>query len=522
MSSSVVKNGLEVLASGQNIEALRRLIVMAIIGRYLGTTSATEMSPSDSSLSAVLSRLPTKTLSEVSLISKGKTGIKDAQPGSFPLVVTAEDRSNTDHYDFQGPGVIIPLVSSTGHGDASLKRIHFQDGQYAVGSILAVVHPKDPSALSARYLYEYLSAFKDELLVSRMVGTANVSLTVAKIGEVPVPLIPIKGQHKIDELMSFCDRLESEQNDSAAAHTQLVETLLGILTQSADAADFEANWNRIAEHFDTLFTTEASIEALQKCVLQLAVMGKLVPQDRNDESAIELLKRISRDHSKLHSEEIYKKMERSSPIDDDDQPFELPIGWAWERIGSIADIRGGKRLPAGRNYSPEKTDHVYIQVTNMKNGTILLDNLKYIDDATRAEIARYTINAQDLYVTIAGTIGEVGCVPHQLDGMNLTENAAKLSFAEFNPVSLRMILSAPYVKRQFLDKANQQAQPKLALRSIAATVIAIPPLAEQCRIVAKVDELMAVCDQLKTAIQAAAAAQSTLSSALIQTALEAA
>lgn len=522
MSSTIVKTGLEALASGQNIEALRRLIVMVIIGRYLGKTSTTKAPKNDRSLSAVLSRLPTKTLSEVSIISKGKTGIKDAQPGSFPLVVTAEDRSSTDHYDFQGPGVIIPLVSSTGHGDASLKRIHFQDGQYAVGSILAVVHPKDSSALSARYLYEYLSAFKDELLVSRMVGTANVSLTVAKIGEVPVPLIPIKGQHKIDELMVFCDRLESEQNDSATAHAQLVETLLGILTQSTDAADFETNWKRIVEHFDTLFTTEASIDALQRTILQLAVMGKLVPQDPNDEPAIELLKRISKECAQSQAERESKKSKETPLSSKDAQLFKLPSGWAWAQIGSIADIRGGKRLPAGRSYSPVKTDHIYIQVTNMKNGTILLDNLKYIDDITYAEISSYTISAHDLYVTIAGTIGEVGCVPNELGGMNLTENAAKLSFSELKPFCLRMILSAPYVKCQFLDKTNQQAQPKLALRSIAATVIALPPLAEQDRIVNRFNELMAICEELQSSIKAVDAAQSNLSSALIQQALEAA
>jgi type I restriction enzyme S subunit len=106
---------------------------------------------------------------------------------------------------------------------------------------------------------------------------------------------PLAEQHrivaKVDELMALCDRLEASKSDAGAAHAKLVETLLGTLTQSADAADLAANWQRLAEHFDTLFTTEASIDALKQTILQLAVMGKLVPQDPNDEPASELLKR---------------------------------------------------------------------------------------------------------------------------------------------------------------------------------------------------------------------------------------
>ncbi len=94
--------------------------------------------------------------------------------------------------------------------------------------------------------------------------------------------------------MALCDRLEAEQADAEAAHAKLVETLLGTLTQSTDAADLAANWQRLAEHFDTLFTTEASLDALKQTILQLAVMGKLVPQDPNDEPASELLKRIAK------------------------------------------------------------------------------------------------------------------------------------------------------------------------------------------------------------------------------------
>ena len=149
-----------------------------------------------------------------------------------------------------------------------------------------------------------------------------------KFIELPIPLPPLAEQHrivaKVDELMALCDRLEAEQSDAAAAHAKLVATLLGTLTQSTDAADLAANWQRLAEHFDTLFTTESSLDALKQTILQLAVMGKLVPQDPNDEPASELLKRIAKERARLEAEGR-SKLEAVPAVGDDEQPFALPL-----------------------------------------------------------------------------------------------------------------------------------------------------------------------------------------------------
>jgi type I restriction enzyme S subunit len=127
-------------------------------------------------------------LGAVANIEKGPTGIAKAKPGPYPLVVTAEERAACDHFDFDGAAAIVPLVSSTGHGKASLHRLHYQEGRFALGSILAAIFPYAPEVLSARFIFEYLSAFKEELIVSRMIGTANVSLSISKVGDVPVRL----------------------------------------------------------------------------------------------------------------------------------------------------------------------------------------------------------------------------------------------------------------------------------------------------------------------------------------------
>ena len=158
---------------------------------------------------------------------------------------------------------------------------------------------------------------------------------------------PIAEQHrivaKVDELMTLCDQLENQHNNAAEAHDKLVTHLLGTLTQSQNAEDFNTHWQRISAHFDTLFTTEASIDALKQTLLQLAVMGKLVPQDPNDEPASELLKRIQAEKAKLIAEGKIKKDKPLAEISEEEKPFELPDGWEWTRLNDfvLSIVSGG-------------------------------------------------------------------------------------------------------------------------------------------------------------------------------------
>lgn len=97
--------------------------------------------------------------------------------------------------------------------------------------------------------------------------------------------------------MALCDRLEAQQADAESAHAQLVQVLLNSLTQASDATDFAANWQRLAEHFHTLFTTEPSIDALKRAILELAVMGKLSAPQQGDTSIAEILERMAEDRN---------------------------------------------------------------------------------------------------------------------------------------------------------------------------------------------------------------------------------
>jgi len=182
---------------------------------------------------------------------------------------------------------------------------------------------------------------------------------------------------------------------------------------------------------------------------------------------------------------------------EDEIPFELPEGWAWSRVQTIASVKGGKRVPKGYSVTDEKTNHAYIRVTDMKNNTISLDSLKFISDEVYSKISTYVISKNDLYVTIAGTIGNVGEVPDELDGMNLTENAVKVCNISIDKSYLCKVLSSDFVQKQFRFQTHQVTMAKLALERILDTLIPIAPLYEQNRINHRVFELTKQIEELQ-------------------------
>ena len=248
-------------------------------------------------------------------------------------------------------------------------------------------------------------------------------------------------------------------------------------------------------------------EALKKSILQEAVQGKLVPQDPSDEPAEALLERIRAEKQRLIKEGKIKKDKHESVIFrrdnshyekldgverciDNELPFEIPENWCWCRLGTIAAVLGGKRIPAGRKLTEYNTGHVYIRVSDMTDGGVSTDRLLYVPEDIYPSISRYIINKADVFITVAGTIGRVGKIPDELDGANLTENADRLILAGVNQDWLIKVLQSGMIQEQIAEATTQVGQPKLAIARIERFLIPLPPLAEQHRIVRRIEELL--------------------------------
>ena len=254
-------------------------------------------------------------------------------------------------------------------------------------------------------------------------------------------------------------------------------------------------------------------ECLKKSILQEAVQGKLVPQDPNDEPASVLLERIRAEKQRLIKEGKIKKDKNESIIFkrdnshyeklngierciDDEIPFDIPDNWCWCRLGTIASVLGGKRIPVGRKLTKDNTGYVYIRVSDMKNGWVSTEDLQYVPADIYPSISKYIINKEDVFITVAGTIGRVGKIPLELDGANLTENADRLVFTTINQDWLIKELQSSLIQTQIAEATTKVGQPKLAIVRIEKLLIALPPLEEQHRIISAYNSLLPYIEQL--------------------------
>lgn len=162
----------------------------------------------------------TTSLKDVCVIEKGKTPIQKAENGEYPLVVTTSERKTCNTYQFDASAVCIPLVSSRGHGVASLNHVYYQTGKFALGNILCAVMPKSSSGLNPKYLYYYLELKKDYLLVPLMKGGANVSLHIDDIERVKIPIPSLAEQERIVSILDRFDKLCNDISEGLPAEIE--------------------------------------------------------------------------------------------------------------------------------------------------------------------------------------------------------------------------------------------------------------------------------------------------------------
>ncbi len=182
-------------------------------------------------------------------------------------------------------------------------------------------------------------------------GISMVHMTKEKMEQLIVPLPPLAEQHrivaKINELMGLIDRLENSRCSQEAVRTAARDSALAALRNAATPAEVEAAWTRIAERMEDLFTTPDNLTPLREAVLQLAVQGRLVPQDSNDEPASQLLEHIRKEKARLERDKQIKKQKSLPTIQDEELPFEIPLNWEWTHLGEITSYGSTEKVAPG-------------------------------------------------------------------------------------------------------------------------------------------------------------------------------
>lgn len=390
----------------------------------------------------------------------------------------------------------------------------------AIASSLVIVRVFKP--IFNKYIHLYFDAPLSYDFINKYDnGTAQPNLAATDLARFLVPLPPLDEQsrivNKITELMTLCDQLEQHSLTSLDAHQQLVETLLTTLTNSQNADELAENWARISEHFDTLFITEASIDALKQTILQLAVMGKLVHQDPNDEPVSELLKRIAQEKMQLVKQGKIKKQKPLPPISDEEKPFELPEGWGWCRLNDVAS-----KITDGDHKTPPRIPEGYklLSAKNIRNGFLDYENCDYISESSYIKSRERCLPEKGdlLIVSVGGTIGRSSLITGNSE-FALVRSVAIIKPLIIEPDFLKIAMDSQLLQSMIHAHKRGGAQPCLYLGEISKFLLSVPPLNEQKRIVNKVNIFIGMFETLTLAFKSAQQTQLHLADALTDAAI---
>jgi len=412
-------------------------------------------------------------LGEVCRIEKGAIGIQKAIPGEYPMVVTGEERKSHNEFQFDDEAVLIPLVSGTGHGHASIKRIHFQKGKFALGSILCAVIPKNKTQLSAEYLYRFLDLNKENELVARMKGMANVTLPIKEIAQIEIPLPSLKDQ------ILFIENYKNLENVNAQFSSELIHQLL-------------------------------LVKQLRQQILQDAVQGKLVEQNPNVEPASKLLNRIKLKKELLIKEKKLKtgkSTEQSRSLID---KIIIPKAWQWCKADEIFFVTKLAGFEYTEYISLMKIGEIpVIRAQNVRPLNIDKTNLLYIDAKTSSILERCSLVKKCLLVTFIGAgIGDVATFEEN-ERWHLAPNVAKMEPFDGceNFVNLKFLnyfLMSKLGQNEIFKHVKATAQPSLSMGTIRDIDFPFPPMSEQNSIVQRLNELMQTCNELEESIKQSA------------------
>lgn len=337
----------------------------------------------------------------------------------------------------------------------------------------------------------------------------------------PFPLPPLAEQSRIvtrvEELMRLCDALESKGQLEAAQHAQLVQTLLGALTASTSPEELADNWQRVATHLDLLLDRPEAIDALEQTILQLAVRGLLVPQDPNDEPASELLKKIRAEKDRLIAGAKIKRDKPLPLVSDEEKTYALPNGWQWVRIADVVEMLNGYAFKSDW-FKPSGVR--LLRNLNVSHGFIDWSAPAAIDTQMAEGFQAFALKAGDVVLSLDRPIISTGlkyAVVREADlPCLLLQRVARLVPSPEAVSAKYFVLwlqSDSFVGA--IDPGRSNGVPHISTKQVATLPFELPPLAEQSRIVARVESLRRLCADLRQRLAARQTTQAHLAEALI-------
>jgi type I restriction enzyme, S subunit len=358
-----------------------------------------------------------------------------------------------------------------------------------------------------------ISPFFQSLIFDEQTGAGRGGLPKNRMDRLPVPLPPLAEQHriveKVDEMMTLCDRLAASQKERESRRDRLVVASLNRLSQPTEPDEFKKDARFHLSNLNRLAAKPEHIKELRKAILNLAVRGELVPQDEKEGTAAECLTTLG--------------LQPAEPPPDCENR-DLPPSWCMVRFDDVAAVTGGVTL--GRKLGGRKTaSFPYLRVANVQRGGFDLSVIKEVDVPVE-EVEKYALKANDLLMTEGGDWDKVGrsAIWRNQLPLCLHQNhvfCARMKSPEMSPVWFERYFNSPAGRAYFESCSKQTTNlASINMRQVRGCPVPLPPLAEQRRIVEKVDELMLICDQLENQLESQQKGRRQLLEALLHEALE--
>lgn len=418
------------------------------------------------------------------------------------------------------------LLNITGGSMGRCARVPDNYRNANVSQHVAIIRVRDPGTQD--YLHKcILSPFFQALVFGEQTGAGRGGLPKNKMDRLPIPLPPLAEQHRIvatvDELMALCDRLEAAQAEREARRDRLVSASLARVTEadSNDSTSAPTSARFHLDHFARLTTRPEHIKQLRQTILNLAVRGRLVPQDPKGESATHFL------HCVAEAKAVGRKSRtlEHAASGTSNGPYPVPPGWAWTTFGSLIIDSDSGWSPKTEGFPRTGDNWGVLKVSAVSWDTFLPDeNKQLLPGVSPPE--RAVVHSGDFLISRANTSELIAkCVVVEQCPARLIMSDKIVRLAIVEGISKRYLFVvnnyAGFARKHYAANATGTS---LSMKNVSRDVIynlpiPLPPLAEQRRIVAKVDELMALCDQLEASLACAATDRARLLEALLHEAL---
>ncbi|MDD2466845.1 MAG: restriction endonuclease subunit S [Desulfobulbus sp.] len=419
---------------------------------------------------------------------------KRSETGEYPVYGSNGIVGTHNTYLTKEPAIIVGRKGSAG-------ALNIADGPSWTTDVAYFICP--PKDLDLRFTYYLFVTLRlDELGKGIKPGLSRKEAYV-----LPIVLPPLAEQKrivaKVDELMALCDQLEAQQQDRDTRRASLARASLARFADAPTPANLNFLFHK---------SYDISPADLRKSILTLAVQGKLAPQDLNDEPGEQILRRISSGTSIRKKANISILDKGAGKL-----PFGLPSGWSASRVESIlTPTRGISYGVIKLGPEPSQGGVFILRCSNVRYRRIDLNGIRKVTEQLSSEYARTVLEGGEVLINVRGTLGGCAVVPPELKEYNIAREVAVIPVhTEFDARFLMNVIASPYFQDRVEDSLRGIAYKGLNLGLLRDFIVPIPPLAEQSRIVAKVDQLMALVDELETHLAASRTTAKNLLEALV-------